>query len=237
MARPHRASGSSVGLLRHCTYAFRADVKVPWEESGPAAKRGTRVHNAIESYLRDGEIVTLDHDAERNMFASFLTWHDAHPVAQWAVEIPMVLDVETRTVRVLPRVEHRDYGDIKPSEIPMTIDAVAYGRNRARYYDWKTSTKGEHSDQLMTGALALSLASDAYSDVSAAPVYVLEQAAHTGDVLEPDALDLDAHEAMLRRQLRVLPTADPTPGPWCKDKWCKLREKCPAHRAWLKENR
>jgi hypothetical protein len=211
-------------------------VKVPWEASGPAAKRGTRVHGAIESYLRDGEIVTLNHDAERNMFASFLTWHDSHPVAQWAVEVPMVLDVETRTVRVLERVEHRDYGDIKPSEIPMTIDAVAFGLVRARYYDWKTSTKGEHADQLLTGALALSLAWHGY-EVSAAPVYVLEQAAHTGDVLEPDALDLDAHEAMLRRQLRALPTADPTPGPWCKDRYCKLREKCPAHRAWLKENR
>jgi hypothetical protein len=100
----------------------------------------------------------------------------------------MVLDVETRTVRVLERVEHRDYGDIKPSEIPMTIDAVAFGLVRARYYDWKTSTKGEHADQLLTGALALSLAWHGY-EVSAAPVYVLEQAAHTGDVLEPDALD------------------------------------------------
>jgi hypothetical protein len=241
MERPvtaaHRLSASGVHLAVHCAHPFRHDVEVPPDKPGPAAKKGTAVHSAIESYLTDG-VYPGTEDPSFTLFSVWLDWWDRSPVSRFAhlSEVPLILDVERRRVRQLPRTSHRDYGDVEHTEIPMTLDLAAVSPDRAIVFDWKTGKVGDASAQLITNALAWSIHSKR-GTARAQAIYLTETGVIEGEVYQLDALDLDAHLVTLRRILRALPTAEPVAGEWCSAGYCPLRSKCGAHRAWLKANR
>lgn len=232
----HRLSASSVHLARHCLHSFREDVPVPADKPGPAAKKGTGFHLVVESYLSDG-VYPETADASFGLFSAWLDWWDRSPVSRHPVraELGLVLNAETGTVREIAHAGHRDYGEIDEDEIPMTIDLAADSGERAIVFDWKTGRPGDPCEaQLMTNAVAWALHAGRFS-ARAQAVYVTDVGVIEAEPLRLDALDLDAHRATLRRMLRRLPTAEPVPGPHCKGHYCRIRETCKSHRAWLKE--
>ena len=231
-----------VRLAVHCGHSFRGDIPVPYEKSGPAAVHGTAVHAAIEAYLDRSEY-PKEADDEK-VFATFSTWLEwwdrvgGRDFPGAMTEVPMVLDVQRATVRQVPRGAHRAYGEIGPFEIPMTIDLCSPCDGPiASLYDWKTGRPGDAcAPQLATNALALSIATGATAAFAQA-IYLTPQVVIEAEPVELDALDLGEHLDTLRRVMRALPMAEPVPGPHCKSEWCKLREKCTAHRAYLREER
>lgn len=238
----HRLSASKLVLARSCLHSFRGDVEVPYDPPGPAAERGKRIHAAIESFYIDGEIATLDKGDEQEVFAAFLDWEDrrreAHPcdpVPEVAYRLNVLMGESRRVDR--DRAKRARPGS---GEITAVADLIERVDGKRYLSDFKTGQRTDTADQLATCALAMQL--DDKRDGVTGPIFVravyLSRAGVASDEwTEMDAMDLDAHLVTLRRMLRRLPTAEPVPGEHCKAHYCRLRETCKAHRAWLKEHR
>lgn len=134
----------------------------------------------------------------------------------FATECAMAYDVSSDTARALGNINWRDYRDLRPFEIPMTIDLIIYGESRIIVVDYKgyeEVTTAAENPQLATGALAVARASGR-DEIIVAIVY-LGASWKPADVASLTVFDLDIHAASLRdmmtssdRSLRI--------GPWCK---------------------
>lgn len=134
----------------------------------------------------------------------------------FSTECPMAYDVANDTARALGHIKWRDYKNLNPFEIPMTLDLIIYGTNRIIVVDYKgfeEVTSAATNPQLATGALAVARASGR-DEIVVAIVY-LGAAWRPADVATLSVLDFDMHAARLRdmlasgdRSLHV--------GPWCK---------------------
>jgi hypothetical protein len=237
MACTHRLSASSLKLARYCLYSYRGDVAVPFRKPHPSAEKGVRVHGAIESFLRDGEIVCFDPGSgEEALFSAWLDWHDRSVSDEGReAEAAYRLDVMTgRAWRVDRDRSKRERPG--PHELTVILDLVERRDGVTWITDWKTGKPADAVDQLATCALAVHLA-DGDDVFQARPVYISPLGVSPDPWVPFDALDLDAHLAWLRERMSRLPDAQPEAGEWCQRLWCELREKCHAHRAWLKETR
>jgi hypothetical protein len=121
------------------------------------------------------------------------------PGDELATECAMAYDVSNDTARALGHIKHRDYRDLRPFEIPMTLDLVIRGNGRIVYVDYKSFEEADaasENGQLATGGLALARAAG-LDEVTVAIVY-LGADWRPADVAVLSALDLDAHAVRLR---------------------------------------
>lgn len=151
------------------------------------------------------------------------------PVAELAI----AWDYVTGKARRLERVTHREYGELGPTEMPMTLDLVGRDANGTLcVYDWKTGRGAKEK----SAAIALQLAAYACGAAALFGVdSVLVAFAHvdeSGVAIEQaplDALDLGAFSADIKA-LRV-PSDEPSPGTHCDGEYCPIRTVCRARMA------
>lgn len=218
-------SGSKLPLLRACGYSARPDVAVPPDVQSDAARRGVARHLAFEHWLAGG--VTSDPDGcewaapPSVVRETFLRSVHALGLGDVAVEveIPFVLDVETGRSRRSPHRRTHEDPEARPSEIRLIADALS----ASVVVDWKT---GRHRPEAVAQLDGLTLAARAQRGILA---YVDDYGAITHTVERTyDEIDHAATLAWLRGLLERERTAQPIPGPHCRDLFCPLLGSCPA---------
>jgi hypothetical protein len=160
-------------------------------------------------------------------------WKEFHQHLDWQHEVPFAFDTRTGKARRLGSKAHRDYSDCKPTEIPMTLDAIAYDPKRRLVIvvDFKTGRETDpahRSFQLKLGALCCSLV----YHVSHAEVFMIKVSDTAVDptMARLDSIDIQGYEAQLVDRFRRMPMAEPEPGPHCSKLRCPARSVCPAGR-------
>lgn len=146
----------------------------------------------------------------------------------FAAECAMAYDVSDDTARALGHIRWRDYQDLAPFEIPMTLDLVIYGEQRIIVVDYKgfeEVTSAAENAQLATGALAVARASGR-DEIVVAIVY-LGASWKPADVAILSVFELDMHAARLRE---MMASSDRSlhPGKHCK--YCHAFLSCPEQR-------
>lgn len=142
------------------------------------------------------------------------------PGDQLAAECAMAYDVSDDTARALGHIKWRDYSELQPFEVPMTIDLIVYGERRILIVDYKgfePVTPAAVNPQLATGALAVARAAGR-DEIDVAIIY-LGASWKPADVATLCMFDLDMHAARLREMMTS------TDRSLHAGKWCKY---CPA---------
>lgn len=144
-----RLTGSALSRARHCAWAYRSDVTYPERPPGRAADEGTDVHEMLECYLAGEEIPVKGPRAliifEQVMKAAI----SGRP------EVAFAIDVETGGARRIGERLKRNYGELKDSEIALTVDWCS----GSEVGDLKTGFAGHvahprENIQLLAGAYA-----------------------------------------------------------------------------------
>lgn len=166
--------------------------------------------------------------------------------AGFVAEVAFAFDYETGTAREIGRDIGRAYGPLGPTEIPLTVDVGALGKDGESVFvgDYKTgrghTTPARRNAQLKIGALAAARAwgreraevalvhvvgTDVYFDHASLDMFDLEAA--TDDVA------LTAAAVLAQRELVQLGrTPDVVAGPWCR--YCPAFNSCPAKTGLLR---
>ena len=111
--------------------------KLAWrKKKDAAAQTGTMAHNAIEKYIKTGEMVIPDIKEVQNSIEAFLTWEKVHTVAWIASEV---------------RVASKEY------MFAGTLDAFAVIDGHLSLVDFKTSAAIYESMYIQTAAYKLCL--------------------------------------------------------------------------------
>lgn len=209
-----------------------------------AGDRGTAIHRFYQLAPDEGfkaleEVPEQYHEECRRMkpeqFASrFTPLHHR--------EQAFAYDAETGKMRDLDAGEHRDYGELKETEIPGTFDVIVKGFGMAEVWDLKTGKTQvpapEVNPQLLHGALAVSELVSPRADrfllgIQNGPDQNGDLNNTTGLV---DRWALDEHAGRIRlatRKARVVQAAieagevpPVNPGSWCR--FCDARKSCPS---------
>lgn len=230
-----RWSGSKLPLLRACGYSARPDVEVPADVQSEPARRGVARHLAFEHWLSSG--VTSDPEGcdwaappsvVRETFLRSV--RDLGLGGTVEVEIPIVLDVETGHSRFSRYKRTHDDPEARPSEIRLIADLISVSRDPRPEHpshtvvvDWKT---GRHRAEAVSQLDGLVLAARAARGILA---YVDDYGAITHTIERTyDEIDHAATLAWMRGILERERTAEPIPGPHCRDLFCPLLGLCPA---------
>jgi hypothetical protein len=129
----------------------------------------------------------------------------------------------------------RSYDELRYDEIGCTVDVASWDGDVGVVLDYKTGRQAglepaASNAQLLTYATALAQAHDLCS-VSVGLVLVGDDGVCRVD-MSPNALDwfdFDAHCAALTAAIGAAKAgAQPTPGTWCRDKYCPALGVCPA---------
>lgn len=196
-------------------FACPASAALPqrYEPAGPAAERGTRIHeaqaDAVDALAPHVTALPFDWTAERH------------------VEVAYAYDTACDTGRVLGYRVGRRYPPVGPTELKGSADLTLVSPRRAEVIDWKTGYTRGYVWQPRIYALAAARA-HRVSTVDAALVYL-------------DASPVEIHRerftafglAALARDVRAVQArvessdgTDVTPGDHCK--WCPAKHACPA---------
>lgn len=221
-----RPSGSSLERGSNCPASF---VLLQAPETGEPAIKGTENHDIIETGLSSGNLEGLPEVVQMAM-------KDAISVD---VEVAFALNVQTGAVRLIGRRIGRNYGDVSPDEIVLTVDAIittpGTTSNVVTVWDWKSRkrvTPAVRNLQVRAGAVAV-LKYLELPEVRGALGYLDD--AET-DVATFDAFDSALFFSEMRTMLGRIDAAASllesggTPevhaGPWCQ--YCPSVSYCPA---------
>lgn len=206
----------------------QAHVHNPW------ADLGVEEHDAL-SVLNE-ERDRIEHD-----FA-----HLIPPGAR--SEVRIAYDVSDRTARILGEGAGREYGDLRPFEIPGSIDVLGVQGDAVVVLDWKTGffdvEPASRNSQLWGYGLA---AARALGKSRAILRIVYTKRKNQLDEYEADALELAAfadrlerlHVEVIRRrrdygaraQAAGAAAVSTSEGPWCR--YCPSKAFCPSKNALL----
>lgn len=213
-------SSSKLELLDRCEGAFT----LPWRDSpNEHAEAGTERHAADENAINAGDVP--EEYAER--------W----PGLTWRAEVRYVYDVSSDTSRFVGIGSTRDYGDLRPFEVPGTVDVEGRGNGLLVVVDRKgfeEQTPAERHPQVRFLALAA-------ARVQSADRIVVAIRPEIGpmDLSEVDPmfdLDVIAHDvkqrviraAAVRSEARSGKPVQFNTGRWCR--WCPAFDDCPRQR-------
>lgn len=144
-----RLTASALPRARHCAWPYRSDVSYPERPVSREADEGTDVHEMLEHYLAGDEVPIMGPRAllifEQVLKADI----------KGTPEVAFAIDVETGEARVIGSRLKRNYGELKDSEIALTVDWVTGGE----VGDLKTGYAGHVAHprenlQLLTGCYA-----------------------------------------------------------------------------------
>ena len=215
----HPLGPSSIYRVRNCMASAVGNLVCCQEESNPYAERGTRIHKAIEEYIRHG--VEPDSDSEE---------------AEHLERAKMALGMAPRLWMSERRME-------MPGLYFGTADAVRIYSDRwiAYILDWKTgaaseASKESHKDQMIHLAYAL-LSEYPMKEVVASCVYTDMNEMSEAVEVYPDGLEEYRQRISNLKRLCQSPLADfsTDTGPFCK--YCRVRSagRCPTANAEQKE--
>lgn len=222
-------TGSKLPILQHCQWWARDDVQYTPPERGAAAGRGITMHEAIDK----GDLSEVAFDDLQAAQRGILYLKELR-AAGWTVEteVPLALNYITGAGRRLKSSGHRDYTDLKPGEIGLTVDYFAVGPKIINgtvieVGDWKTGY-GAHVDrasenwQLGAAAAALSAMHD--DEPVAVKIHYLDND-HV-DVWTHSAMSAQRFAIWIRNRIELAAaTAQPNPGEHCR--YCPARVQCP----------
>ena len=237
----HKATGSKISLLALCAFPFKEGTVWPWTEMGQPAIDGTALHAANDTTLRtksiefvrpsESRLAKLDETTVRALHAAWVReWYTPRANEPWQPEDAFAVDPFAGRVMRLTGGP-RDYRSVPDSFVPVTADAVKVDDDCVHVVDWKTGRAAHvepaaENAQLLTGALAASLYFKR-PNARVSIVYVAPEGVRV-DEAEVDALTLHDWREELARLIASIPTAEATPGSWCRSKWCPLNGTCPA---------
>lgn len=230
MSARQKLSMSKLGLSAKCLYSFRADVPSVERPTGKAAALGSIVHALAEAHVTgkafaDDVDLTLLAEAKAIFDGPLRGFLDSHT---WTVcERGYEYDSNADTCKDGPRRGELGYGDVPGHVLYGTVDLVHVEGDAAFVVDLKTGKPPSDAEQLYGQAVAISRR----FGVNEVRVMYARALKTKCDPLDDQTLDmdrLDAEAGRIRRRLRLLPTAEPTPGEWC---WkCDAWSSCPAQR-------
>jgi hypothetical protein len=236
-----KVSGSVMGRVIACP----ASAVLPHQDkSSAAAERGSAIH----AYLRDAMVLGKEQALEK-VAPDLLGECDAidldaidevlgggAPVgAQLFFEPALVYDTANDTARVIGENIGRNYGELKPTEIPMSLDVLRVLETRIIIIDYKTGVTAMTPEQSFTQAVGAARAFDK-SEVTVYAMYLQNDGSWRWTRTDYNAFDLDAHAdeirnanlAVQRQQAKydAGQTVDVNTGDHCK--WCPAQLACPS---------
>lgn len=193
--------------------------------TGEAAIKGTENHDNVKNGLRAMDLSVLPEDLRKELDGA--TAID--------LEVAFALDVEAETARLIGRDVDRNYGELGPNEIALTLDAIVYRTNGVTVLDWKSRkrvTPAARNWQIKSGCVAVMKTSN-LPEVRGGLGYLDDG---ESDITTFDAFDIPVFFAEMRAMLnrigaaRALVATGGTPdvhaGPWCD--YCPAMAYCPA---------
>lgn len=227
-----RYGGSRIALLEHCPGSAEAAIPYADLPAGPAAERGTRIHEHMERTLRLGLTSALENEESEIGFQAATTV--AHIARSHGFE---VADLRLEEWLSLEAV-HPDAGGtadvwaVKPFGELLVID-LKTGYNMV---------PAEGNLQLVFYALAAwhSLSELERDFLTAVHLYIVQpaqEAPYTCHIrhwqLTPTELAQYAERVKAIVNRAEAEPANRIAGSHCEDKYCPARATCPAYRAWL----
>lgn len=210
-------SSSKLELLDRCEGAF----SLPWRDSpNEHSDAGNERHAADEDAINAGDVPEI--------------YTERWPGLTWRAEVRYVYDVSTDTARFVGIGSGREYGDLRPFEIPGTVDVEGRGSGMLVVLDrkgYEEQTPAERHPQVRFLALAAARVQ------SAERIFVaIRPEIGPMDVAEVDPvfdLDLIAHDvkqrviraAAVRTEARAGRVVAFNIGRWCR--WCPAFDACP----------
>lgn len=240
-----RATASRTALWMLCAYGMRDDVEQDPDRPNEWRAFGLAVHDVLE-VIRQGWAPDLLAIADKRELTA--TQRLALPLAVQALrdlrvpqgamsEVAWAIDLDTGEGRILGEhigrayKEHgaRDGVDFCGSADIAWMATTEAHRGYVVVVDLKSGYEGtveDHKPQLMSNAAGLALALGARGAI----LHVLHL--FNGEI-RPDAqivedYDLRIHVAALQARRKETPTAEPNPGPHCREKYCTAIGSCPA---------
>lgn len=232
----HRLSLSRYALAQLCSWWARPDVDFVEPPPGERARVGNVTHAVTHAYVTRGETsIPLGEYSPREMAEGLSIFHG--PLRGWLdawksedvareSEIRLRIDTETGRVHETPRRGEPGYSRPGPTEVTGELDLVKNYGTWGRIEDLKTGQK-RYTDEAQLRSYGVIAASYfGWSRVEVAFLYARKTKVFVTPYVTLDENDLDAEHGLLRRTLRLLPTAEPQPGAHC---WrCPAKDMCPA---------
>ncbi len=220
-----QVTGSKLPILQRCQYWARDDVSYTEPQQGTAAGRGVEIHEAIDK--RDYSGVAFEDIEPVKRGIAYL---DELRAAGWLVEteVPLALNYLTGAGRRLKSSGHRDYTDLRPGEVGLTVDYLASHHilEQLEVGDWKTGY-GSHVDRAsenwQLGAAAAALSSMHGDCAVTVKLHYLDN--DYVDAWTFSAMEANNFGIWIRNRFEMIPGATPKPGDHCK--YCPARLGCP----------
>jgi hypothetical protein len=214
-----------VWLTAHCLAWARPDWAEPPFTTNAKMEKGSRIHALIEDLHADGGLVIVEDKSELAAAKSAIGYMKL--LDNIRLEVPIAWNWETGVARVLPSKGHRDYSDVKATEIPGTADLIAEKDRVLHVVDWKTgmSKWPNYGPQIRFLGMAAAVIARA-ADVETVIVKLSPTDAKVGERYALDLFDMAAEQERLAERMRGLATAEPRTGPHCN--YCNSRGLCPA---------
>ena len=237
----HRLSASGIDRGRHCLFWARGDKTWPEREPDEYTLYGTAWHGVAERTIDTGKACdplefaeALDDAATERLVATYEQWlpwwQKARGDLRWQAEVRVAWDVVTGHARLLPKTKNaREYGDLAPTEVAGTIDAVGEDAVRLEVIDWKSGYRPVESPRTNVQLAFYGAAIATAMGRDSARVNIAKPGPEAVVLYEPHDLDVisfAAIQAEVRDMLDRLPTSEPVAGPWCD--YCPARGGCPA---------
>lgn len=246
-----RFSASKSSLLAHCRYPFREGVE--WRD-WPITKdsgSGRALHRCserrIEEAIPHGADLVGDAAAEFDVkgeiprllriWAHMERWLVESGVDMMRAEVKIAADLAARSAREIDLPGDRNYGELRPSEVPMSIDLILMRPDEIpRFRDWKT---GHHATgywpQIGTNAIGFAWWLEAkhpevwarFKAVEGGILHATEEGVDASRVRPFDRFDLAAMADDLAMALDEARVASPKPGDHCTELRCGAFGLCP----------
>jgi hypothetical protein len=235
-----RISGSALPRVVKCP----ASAALPQAHTtSEAAERGTIIHRFITDVIVLGANAALKNVPkayQSECDAIDLGWLDREASES---EAAFVYDTATDTARYVGNDLGRNYGELKPTEIPMALDILERGAVPT-VTDIKTGSRVDpvaDNWQIRAQALAVTREQDVRSVIGQI-AYLQEDGSWEFDRVEWDVLDLDGfasdlatavhHATVAAEALTIGLVPDVSAGEHCR--YCPAAPACPAHTALVR---
>lgn len=239
-----KVTASRTALWLLCGYSAREDVPRDPDRPNEYRNFGLAVHDALETFRQGWEpdLLTIADKreltaAQRLAFPRAVEALQEYRVPMFAAsEVAWALDLDTGAGRELGRNigrAYKEHGARDGIDFCGSADLAWWATTNAHQgyihvLDLKSGYEGlveDHKPQLMSNAAALASAWGARGAILEVLHLFNGEVKIDSQIVED--YELEAHVAVLQARRRETPTAEPVPGPHCRDKYCTAVGSCP----------